>query len=304
MRSLVLAALAALGAAHAIEPPDLLWSRTFASVDTSVEWIQQTADGGFVVAGSVIPNRALTPSDVDIYLLKLDSRGYPVWQDTYSSGETHDYALSVQQTSDGGFVIAGMGGDASGVIILKTDSTGTQEWRFAGYPLATVYSIQQTADGGYVTAGLWGDGDSLYLLKLDAQGGVAWRRSYNEFYGHWWTRIPVQQTSDGGYIVAAEALLKTDWQGNLQWKHEYQDVRVLFSVEQTSDGGYIAAGIARAPWPMGIIKLFNMVLLKTDAVGNLSWKKVFTAGQQSAGRCARQILGGGYVLVFFLSSCF
>jgi hypothetical protein len=299
---LVAAALVGGSACRPPVAPDVQWSRTFASVDTSANWIQQTKDGGFVVAGSVLPNRKEVPWDVDMYLLKLDSRGNTVWQDTYSSGETHDYALSVQQTSDGGFVLAGMGGDSGSVIVLKTDSTGTREWDFTGFPDATIYDIQQTADGGYITAGLWSTSDSLYLLKLDSQGRVTWRRSYDEFYGHWWATIPVQQTTDGGFIVAAEALLKTDGDGNQQWKYRYPGVLVMFSVQQTSDGGFIAAGLAREPWPLGRLRRFTMVLLKTDSAGTLSWRRMFASGQESGGNCARQTLDGGYIICGYMTS--
>ena len=297
---LIAAALLGGSACSATDAPDVQWTRKFASVDTSAEWIQQTEDAGFVVAGSVIPNRMVTPWDVDMYLLKLDSLGGPAWQDTYSFGESHAYAHSVQQTRDGGYVLAG--GSDGDIAVIRTDSAGTAEWRFAGFPGATAYNIQQTADGGYVTAGLWRIGDSLYLLKLDSLGKLTWRQSYDEFYGHWRARIPVQQTADGGYIVAAEGLLRTDGTGHQLWKRKYQDVRVLFSVQQTSDGGFVAAGIARAPWPLGRIKAFNMVLLKTDSTGALSWKKVFTNGQESVGHCVRQTPDGGYVLCGYVTS--
>lgn len=283
--------LAAASLAFATDPPAVQWERTFQSYDTWVRRVVQTRDGKYIAAGSVSPSYA----EHDVYLLKLDQSGNPEWQRSIDAGAT-GYACSVSETQDGGFVLAGGSGDSDKVTVFRIDASGNQVWLFSDFWGATNYTVEQTCDGGYVTGGLWSVKDSLYILKLNPNGSFAWRRSYDEFYGLWNAHIPVRQTSDGGFIMAAEVLLKTDASGNLIWKHSYSDVLVMFSVCEVPGGGFVATGIARAPWPMGYIKPFNMVLLKTNAAGGLVWKRVFTEGQESDGRCVRLTSDGGFVV--------
>jgi hypothetical protein len=289
---LLIASVLALGiACRTNNPPGVQWERTFQAHDTWIRRVVQTHDGGFIAAGSVTPSRG----EHDVYLQKFDVFGNMVWQKSIDVGVT-DFACWVEQTQDGGFALAGGSGDSDKVTVFRMDSTGNQLWLFSDFWGATSYTVEQTCDGGYVTGGLWSVDDSLYILKLDSTGRVKWRQSYDEFYGHWNAHIPVRQTSDGGYIMAAEVLLKTNAFGDQVWKHRCEDVLVMFSVCQTPDGGFVATGIARAPWPMGYFKPFNMVLLKTYANGDLDWKRVFTDGQGSEGRCVRPTSDGGFVV--------
>ena len=85
-------------------------------------------------------------------------------------------AYSVQQTSDGGYIIAGKtrsyGSDNWDVYVLKLDKNGNREWwkTLGGSMWDEARSVQQTNDGGYVIAGVtwsYGSGYSdVYLIKL------------------------------------------------------------------------------------------------------------------------------------------
>ena len=273
------------------DPPDVQWERTFQAHDTWIRRVLQTRDGGFIAAGSVTPSRG----EHDVYLQKLDVFGNMVWQKSIDVGVT-DFACWVDQTQDGGFALAGGSGDSDKVTVFGVDSTGSRLWLFSDFWGATNYTVEQTGDGGYVTGGLWSVDDSLYILKLDSRGLVKWRQSYDEFYGHWNAHIPVLQTSDGGYIMASEVLLKTSASGNEVWRQRYPGVLVMFSVCEVPGGGFVATGIARAPWPMVYFEPFNMVLLRTNANGSLIWKRVFTNGQASDGRCVGLTSDGGFVV--------
>ncbi|MDP6576698.1 MAG: hypothetical protein QF594_02605 [Dehalococcoidales bacterium] len=101
------------------------WQRTFGGESYDMTWsVQQTADGGYVIAGVTSSYGA---GGLDAYLVKTDGAGNQEWQRTFG-GEGSDEATSVQQTADGGYVIAGFttsyGAGDRDVYLVKTDGAG------------------------------------------------------------------------------------------------------------------------------------------------------------------------------------
>jgi len=181
------------------------WWRTYGG--TSTEWgysAQQTSDGGYIVAGST---GSFGAGYRDVYLIKTNASGDTLWTRTYG-GTDDDEGHSVQQTSDGGYVIAGetwsfgAGGD---VYLVKTNASGDTLWTrtYGGTSSDDGFSARQTSDGGYVIAGQtmsFGAGVDVYLIKTNASGDTLWTRTCggtNYDCGYW-----AQQTSDGGYVIA------------------------------------------------------------------------------------------------------
>ena len=169
--------------------------------------IQQTEDGGYIVAGDT---NSFGVGNSDAWILKLNSSGGVEWQKTYG-GDNYDYGKSIQQTEDGGYIVAGdtssFGAGNSDAWILKLNSTGEVEWQktYGGGGNDSGLSIQQTKDGGYVVAGItysFGASNSdAWILKLNSSGGVEWQKTYGgDGYD---IGESIQQTS-GGYIVAGE----------------------------------------------------------------------------------------------------
>jgi hypothetical protein len=99
-------------------------------------------------------------------------------------GSGHDFAYSIRQTGNGGYIVAGQKDSIDNantsypdVWILKLDSTGRKEWdRTFGDPGKGdgASSVQLTTDGGYVVAGQTDSQGAgrydMWILKLDENG--------------------------------------------------------------------------------------------------------------------------------------
>lgn len=142
---------------------DCVWSQTYGGWNLDEgRSVEQTIDGGYVV---IVRTNSFDPGNMDIYLIKTDSSGDCVWARTYAgSGNAGGY--SVQQTTDGGYILAG------GAYLIKTDSSGDCVWTRTLD--AGVDSVQQTTDGGYITAGsitaVYPAHYYVDLIKTDADG--------------------------------------------------------------------------------------------------------------------------------------
>jgi Fibronectin type III domain len=233
------------------------WSKTFGgSEDDDGSSVQQTSDGGYIIAGYT---ESYGAGGRDVWLIKADSSGNMAWNQTFGGSSSY-MADSVQQTSDGGYIIAGTTCSYEcDVVLIKTDPSGNMAWNqtFGGSDFDWSYSVQQTSDGGYVIAGLtysYGAGNSdIWLIKTDSSGNEAWSKTFGGSGDD--EAASVQQTSDGGYIIAGGTasygaggfdvwLIKTDSSGNEAWSKTFggSGSDEAYSVQQTSDGGYIVAG--------------------------------------------------------------
>src|SRR2546426_7457166 len=120
------------------------------------------------------------------------------WSRSYSASRAH----SVQQTRDGGFIVAG---DSFGTWVMKANVAGEPQWEKeyipTGYLIAFANSVEETRDKGYVVAGFAlpaGEGDyNSWLLKLDHEGVVQWSRTFDTDDSLFLAR----QTFDGGYVA-------------------------------------------------------------------------------------------------------
>ncbi len=287
--------------------PPVQWQKTFGGSNS--DWgysVQQASDGGYIIAGSTTSFGA---GDFEVYLIKTDSSGNSQWQKTFG-GSSDDYGYSVQQTSDGGYIIAGetysFGYD---VYLIKTDSNGNSQWQktFGSSDYDWGNSVQQTSDGGYIITGgtySFGAGYSdVYLIKTDSNGNSQWQKTFGGSNSDW--GYSVQQTSDGGYIIAGATssfgagdfevyLIKTDSSGISQWQRTFggSDWDSGNSVQQTSDGGYIIAG---GTYSFGAGN-GDVYLIKTDSGGNSQWQKTFGGSYYEWDNSVQQVSDGGYII--------
>ncbi len=238
----------------------LIWQNIYGGLDDDAAYsVQQTADGGYIIAGE--SDSYGKSGSTNAYLVKTDSKGNEQWSQTFG-GLDSDAAHSVQQTTDGGYIIAGYsysyGKSGSGdAYLVKTDSEGNEQWSqtFGGLDSDYFFSVRQTTDGGYIIAGhsySYGKSGSTdaYLVKTDSEGNEQWSQTFGGLDSDYF--FSVRQTTDGGYIIAGESdsygksgstdayLVKTDSEGNEQWSQNFGglDDDGAASVQQTAHGRY------------------------------------------------------------------
>ena len=238
---------------------DTLWTKTFQGGVDYGNSIQETIDEGYIMTGQTA--ESIGTGNGDVWLIKTNFYGDTLWTKTFG-GSNPDAGNSVQQTTDGGYIIIGrtysLGGNYD-VWLIKTNASGDTLWTktFGGSDNEKGYSVQQTTDGGYIIVGTTYSSVTwiyaIYLIKTNASGGTLWTKTFRGS-GEDWGRS-VQQTTDGGYIIVGDTesfgagrsdiwLIKTNASGDTLWTKTFGGnyYEKGYSVQQTTDGGYIIAG--------------------------------------------------------------
>ncbi len=291
---------------------DTLWTRTYGGNSTDQGYfVQQTQDGGYIVAGVTSSFGNLD----QVYLIKTDASGDTLWTRTYG-GTDYDRSMSVQQTQDRGYIVAGTTssfGSAIQVYLVKTNVTGDTLWtRTYGGPIWNYgYFVQQTSDGGYIVTGVtipYGNTREAYLIKTNSSGDTVWTRTYGGSEDDW--GYSVQETQDGGYVVVGRTnsfgdslqvyLVKTNAGGDTLWTRTYGGTGDEYgrSVQQTQDGGYIVAGMTNS-FGNGHEDAY---LIKTNASGDTLWTRTYGGTGSEYGWSVQQTQDGGYIVAGYTTS--
>jgi hypothetical protein len=322
------------------------WQKSLGGTgDEEAYSIQQTTDGGFIVAGiSNSDDDDVTGNhgDSDYWVVKLNATGFLQWQRTLG-GSGWDGAYSIQQTNDGGYIVAGLSTSNDGNVtghhfgsdywVVKLNTTGAIQWQKSlGGSLGDVaYSIQQTNDGGYIVAGYSAsnDGDiagnhgntDYWLVKLDIAGNILWQKPLGGSLDD--VAYSIQQTNDGGYILTGNSysndgninghhgnsiafdywVVKLDSAGIIQWQKSLGGLGDDWanSIEQTNDGGYIVSGYSASidgdvTGHHGIDIFPDYWIVKLDTTGSIQWQKSLGGTGDEEAYSIQQTTDGGLIV--------
>ncbi|UCH14009.1 MAG: hypothetical protein JSV22_13005 [Bacteroidales bacterium] len=324
----------------------MCWQKCFGGSGKEEAYsIQQTTDGGYIIAGISHSSDGDVTSNygyADCWILKLTSTGEINWKKSLG-GSGYDRAYSIQQTNDEGYIFAASTGsddyDVTGnkgysdYWIVKLSSTGDIDWEkcHGGQHSEFAYSIQQTTDSGYIVAGTCYDNggdvtgnhgyEDYWIVKLTSTGELVWQKSLGGSSFDF--AREVRQTSDGGYIIAGYSnsndgdvtgnhgdydywIVKLTSTGQLDWQKSLggSESDKAYSVQQTTDGGYIIAGFSYSSDGdvTGLHDFYDYWIVKLTSAGEIDWQKCFGGKYSEETYSIQQTADQGYIVAGFTRS--
>ncbi len=324
------------------------WDRSLGgSGEDQFTTLQQTADGGYIAGGySISPISGNKTNagfgDFDYWVTKLDANGNKLWDKSFG-GDSADFLYSLQQTSDGGYILgghsySGISGNKTNANfgvndfwLVKIDANGNKQWdkSYGGTSYDFLVTLQQTTDGGYVLGGYSSSppsgnktninfgGYDYWIVKTDNLGNKQWDQSFGGDTHDNLTAL--RQTSDGGYIVAGYTLsgvsgnkispsfgstdgwlVKLNASGNKQWDQSFGGdiLDYINSVQQTSEGGYILGGYSDSPASGNKTGTnfggYDCWIVKVDPTGTKQWDQTIGGNNADYLSSMIQTSDGGY----------
>ena len=249
-------------------------------------YLNTTADGNFVFVAEGQSASGL----LDILIYKVDSAGSVIWNKTYAT-PVNETAKYIEQTSDGGYIIAGSQNDALGlndILVLKLDSNGDYEWHQTLGRAENEYGdMIHEINGGYILTGdtksYGAGGYDVILYRLDLFGIENWSQPYGDSLQNGCQGLLL--TADGNYLSYGETeiapasafdfyLEKIDTNGVSLWKKIFGGIGsdAIFSVINNGTGGYIFTGYSNSYSGSGPL---DLVIMNLDSLGNQIWVQTY-----------------------------
>lgn len=209
----------------------------------------------------------------------------------FTPGTTGDFQATLEIQSSAGVITA----PVSGAGTFVTLPVLTFERLLGSHDANRGSHAIRTSDGGYLVAGsVLNDEDEfldLLLLKCDQYGTLVWNATFGE-EEETDSGVDLFEAADG-YIILGNStsygsgssdawLLKTDFNGNLQWSKTYGG---SFADRATQllplpDGGFLVSGDSKENAGNGR----DAMLIRLDAEGNEQWTKYYggTGGETAS----------------------
>jgi len=254
-----------------------------------------TSDGGYIITSSDYVMPAVTGPGI---LMKLDSAGDTLWAKAFSGPSTTHTNIDVaMQTTDGGFILSVVP-NGVGCRLVKVNSIGDTLWTKLSNVCPSTGDLYLAPDGGYYDVqGVDG------IIKTDSLFNVQWGKIIMGGFGG-----RGKLTLDGGFILWSNTrqyacggpndqdlfMVKTDSLGNFLWGKVYGTTAEedAGNIAQTNDGGYIAIGTSA----ISCVGNSDVIIIKTDANGNLQWTKTYGGTDGDNGVFIQPVSGGtGYL---------
>lgn len=254
-----------------------IWSKTFGKNNIEQGYsIKNTKDGAYIIAGFT---NSIGVGGYDAYLLKIDSSGNLIWEQTYG-GNDWDFAYAIVELPDSGFAVCGEtftnSFGNSDVYLFRTDKNGNLLWQknIGGALQDVANDLILDIDNMLVMVGKtksFGNGqEDMYLIKTNLQGDTIWTKTFGDTLNECAYRII--QTQDLGYVMVGYAesyspegdlemhSLKTDSSGVFQWYHIYGENTkedMGYDVLEKQDGSLIFTGYTGFGAGMKDVYTFN-----------------------------------------------
>jgi len=345
--------ISVFGQSHSIQ-----WQKSLGGSTTEEAYsIGLTSDGGYIVVGpalsddgQVTGHHGVAGSNYDYWVVKLNDTGAIQWENSYG-GSADDIGQSIQQTLDGGYIVAGASESTDGDLstcsiveydywLLKLSSTGSVIWKSCfggtgGGAFNKGYFVQQTPDSNFIVAGYtnsadggevsgYHGGNDYWVIKVSSVGGFVWGKCL----GGSGSDIAncVQTTSDGGYIVAGKSnssdgqvtgnhgstdywVVKLDDTGGTQWEQSLGGTAEDDAnfIRQTLDGGYIVAGESFSvngdvTGHHGDTTTSDYWVVKLNDTGGIQWETSLGGSQNEVAYSIKQTTDSGYVVAGYSTS--
>lgn len=307
--------------------------------------IKPTSDGGYIVAGQTFSDDQDVSGNngqFDYWIVKLNATGGIQWENHYG-GSGGDEAHAIQQTKDGGYIVAGAAkssdNDVSGNYggydywVVKLDASGNVQWEnhYGGSEDDIARAVQQTSDNGFLVVGGSYSSDhdvsdnygkkDYWVLKLDSSGNIQWENNYggtDQDQGS-----TVLETSDGNFLVGGYAgsynkdasdnygsydawVFKIDREGKILWENNYggSEWDQVNALEEPRDGGFILAGYSESSDQdlSGNFGGADFWVLKVDTAGAILWENNYGGSKDEEANSIVRTKDGGYMVTGFTGS--
>ena len=309
------------------------WSQVYYG-DKRCYSVEQTTDGGYILGGEEKIGSVFAGGQIiNFWVTKTDNLGNIEWEKNYG-GISIERIFSLQQTTDGGYILGGGSSSADAddgdvsihygardFWVVKIDELGNIEWEksYGGSNYDELRSLQQTTDGGYILGGEssssdenvsanYGDRD-FWVVKIDELGNIEWEQNYGG--SDYDILNSLQQTTDGGYILGGGSsssdgnvsanygsgdfwVVKIDNLGNIEWEQNYGDENEYIGESLTSLQQITDEGYIL----VGLGKFPGIWIVRIDESGNLLWEGATGTGNYDTSPTIRQTTDGSYILGF------
>jgi hypothetical protein len=316
------------------------WHQNFGGSESEIVSSILVSEGGYIIIGASESSDGdldFNRGYFDAWIIKLDRLGNLAFTKNFG-GSNRDYFSSIQQTADGGFIVAGNSNSKDGDVtgnhgekdfwIIKFDQQGNIQWKkcLGGSKEDVANSILITSDNGFIIAGYSQskDGDvtenhgnaDIWIVKLNTLGFIQWQKSFGG--SRWDSANSILETSTGDFIIAGESksndgdvtenhgshdfwIVKIDSQGNLlkqkSYGGNYSDTP--YAILETSDMGFIIAGKSDSEDGDITENLGgdDIWLIEIDDQLNLRWQKNFGGSNDEAAVSILDTLDEGFIIV-------